>query len=194
MGLFGIGRKTDRNTFQAFYEATVQPLARHLQALGLRDQQELEDVLQNSYLEAHKSFVTIKDQKAALAWIMTIGRRQYGRYVEQKVRQRTLFLEGSFDQEQAIGAAPDRRIVPSDERLIAEGLCRQILNLISRIENPKRQLAIQLFFLEDRSLKEIASATDTNVSTLTTWISRFRSEVQSETEEEGLIATPEVCP
>jgi RNA polymerase sigma factor (sigma-70 family) len=148
-------------------------------ALGLHRGEDLEDVLQNVYLEAHKSFADLRDPQAGLAWLFTIGRRQYARYVALRVRRRRLFADVAPDDERGAGEAGEARPAAVDERLVTGGLCGQVFALMDQVENPTRRLALQLFFLEDLSLKEIAARTATNVSTLTTWISRFRQQAQA---------------
>jgi len=174
------GRKTlPSSSFREFYERTLPPLCRHLQALGLRYGEDLEDVLQNTYLQAHTSFHELREPRAELAWLFTIGRRQYARYVARRVRTRRVFADPCPDQDALAMDVADLRAALGDDELITKGLCKQILAIMEQVDRPVRRLALQLFFLEDLSLKEISEQTHTNVSTLTTWISRFRQQVQA---------------
>jgi len=195
---------SERSRFQELYKTTVRPLGSHLRSLGLHDVQDLEDVLQNTYLEAHKSFHTLRDQQAALAWLMTIGRRQYHLHLSRKIRHRQYLSAQDQGSLEAGGQLVDRKIKPADDALHNLSLCQPVVRKIDAIADPKRQAAVRMFFLEDRSLKEIAGLTTTNISTLTTWISRFRKDVapllRSEQQptacegEDAFLAVQEVFP
>ena len=171
--------------FYNFYQEHFSPLCRHLQALGLRDPEDLNDVLQNTFLEAHDSFAQLRDPQAALAWLLTIGRRQFARYVARRVRQRRIFVERNEAQERQVRDAVDLRVRPGDEQVIASLLSAQVMRQLDQIEDATRQLALRLFFLEDLALKDIAARTATKVSTLTTWISRFRDQAQERLAQSG---------
>lgn len=202
-GTFKKARTTDLQSFQDFYLATLTPLSRQLQNLGLKRREELEDVLQNSYLEAHKSFASLKDPKAGLAWMLTIGRRQFYLHLGQKLKQRKLFEEEGIALIDRMETYADARIRPSDERMHEGALCEIVLKEMEAIDDERRREAIRLYLLEDLSLKEVSETLGLNLSTLTTWISRFRQKLQfklgeeesGRREDETLsLKVKEVCP
>jgi DNA-directed RNA polymerase specialized sigma24 family protein len=47
--------------------------------------------------------------------------------------------------------------------------------MIDEIPDETRRRAVRLFYLEEASLPEVSAATGVKVSTLTTWLSRFRA-------------------
>ncbi|HYX37702.1 MAG TPA: RNA polymerase sigma factor [Oligoflexus sp.] len=180
MGLFTLRRQCrtpEHSAFHEFYRATLRPLTSHLHALGLRSSEELEDILQNTYLEAHKSFESLQDSQAALAWLLTIGRRQFYQYIGRQVRLRRVFEERAPEEPDVTAPIIDHRLVAADEQMHTDSVCQIVVQKIFEIKNPMRQQAIRMFFLEEFHLKEIAESTGTKISTLTTWISRFRKDI-----------------
>lgn len=156
---------------RAFYDATVRPLASHLHKLGLRNPQDLEEVIQETYLEAYKSLASLQDAQAALAWLLTIGRRQLGRHLERKKR----------DVETA---EVDTTVLPSpaapvDGALDARRLVAEVRAVHARLACPKRKLAIDLYYFQEVPLPEIVERLGVGASTVTTWLSRFRQEVRA---------------
>ncbi|RZA16033.1 MAG: hypothetical protein EOP10_25305 [Proteobacteria bacterium] len=82
-------------------------------------------------------------------------------------------------------------------------LCEIVLKEIDGIDDERRREAIRLYLLEDLSLKEVSETLGVNLSTLTTWISRFRQKLQfklveeesGQREDETLsLKVKEVCP
>lgn len=165
--LRGGARSRDRE----FYAATVRPLAAHLHRLGLKHPQDLEDVLQETYLQAFKSLSELQDAQAALAWLMTIGRRQMARHLERGKR-------GPDTCDADLTILPSS-VVPADIDLDARRLCSEVRAVHARLSCPKRKLAIDLYYFQEVPLPEVVQVTGVGASTLTTWLSRFRQEVRA---------------
>jgi RNA polymerase sigma-70 factor (ECF subfamily) len=172
----------DPSSYRLFYKRSVRPLAAHLRQLGARDAQDLEDVIQDTYVEAFKAWSTLRDDEAAVAWLLTIGRRQLWRHRARRKRSQAELGEA------ALGERTIEEIVPSEDaasppssleaRLDAQSAARQVTELIAGIDNPVRREAVELFYLQDVQLPELSAATGVKVSTLTTWLSRFREQAR----------------
>lgn len=177
MSLFGLTKSRipapDKGRFHAFYQDTVNPLAAHLRRIGLRNDAELEDVLQETYIEAMKGFHQLKDTDAALSWLLTIGRRVFFRSLRTKNKPGC----ANATAEAEIMIADDG-IAPADEYMHASRLCREVLTAIRDIVDPVKKKAVTMFFLEEESLTNISSETGVKISTLTTWMNRFREKTK----------------
>ena len=167
----------------AFYRSTVRILGAHLRQLGVERKEDLEDVMQETYVQALKSLPSLKHDEASVAWLLTIGRRQLFRQRERHARRRAEALSPTGTAEDIASDA-----APADEQLQATGVCARIVGMIERIEDPRRRDAVQRFYLAEASLQEISIAMDVKVSTLTTWMSRFR---ESAKQEMNIVTAPQ---
>ncbi len=95
---------------QKRYEALVQVYHSELYRFGYwltKDAQVAEDLVQETFLRAWRSLDSLKDEKAAKAWLITILRRENARRFERKqfdysdVEQDTLMDEVSHGPEQS---------------------------------------------------------------------------------------------
>jgi len=78
---------TDIRTRQQRYEALVRDLHADVYRYAywlVKDKAVAEDIVQETFLRAWKSLDSLKDQKAAKAWLITILRRENARRFERK--------------------------------------------------------------------------------------------------------------
>ena len=167
--------RPSRQQFETFYRATIKPLAAHLRQIGLTNPADLEEVLQDTYIEAHKCLHTLQEEDKALAWVFTIGRRQFFKWLNLHKKEWGKRIESEVE---AVSDADQM------QGLSHRSLVAQVMESLSALQNPVKREAIRLFYLEEWSLKEISESTNTKVSTLTTWMNRFREQIKGE------VATP----
>jgi RNA polymerase sigma-70 factor (ECF subfamily) len=184
MGILAFGRRakiTGKLAYHEFYRQSVQPLAAHLRRFGVDNQEDLEDIIQETYVQAHQSWDSLADPQAALAWLLTIGRRQLGRHLERKRRQPPRCSEAGRDAgaPEKVNELPDDRRSDAEAQLAAERLCAAVRRLHAAINVQRRPRALELFYFQETPLPEISVALGVNVSTLTTWLSRFRKEAKT---------------
>jgi RNA polymerase sigma-70 factor, ECF subfamily len=168
--------KTDKPkkvAYQEFYRKSFKPLVAHLRRLGITNQVDLEDIVQETYLEAFKSWGTLKDSAAAIAWLLTIGRRQMFKHFRKQIEKQN-YIYDNFELDELV----DETIFCPAEAMESRSITKSILKEISMIKDERKKQAIQLFYLEDADLTDIADETGVNASTLTTWFSRFRQEMR----------------
>lgn len=183
----------DLDSYRQFYRRSLRPLAAHLRALGARDQQDLEDVLQETFVEAFRSWSSLKDEGARLAWLFTIGRRQLWQHRTRNKRHLCahatmsggapeVMAEGAMERHIATEAASDAVAASSDDTLVhalhTQSLTKQIKVMIDAIPDVHKREVITLFYLNDLALPDISAATGIKTSTLTTWLSRFREQAR----------------
>ena len=78
---------TNMTTKQVRYEALVKALHSDLYRYGYwltRDKQVAEDLVQETFLRAWRALDSLKDEKAAKSWLITILRRENARRFERK--------------------------------------------------------------------------------------------------------------
>jgi RNA polymerase sigma-70 factor (ECF subfamily) len=80
----------DKGSKQAQFEAMVHALSTGLYRYAFwlcRDQNRAEDLVQETFLRAWRSLDTLRDDKAAKGWLITILRREHARGYERPVLQ-----------------------------------------------------------------------------------------------------------
>ncbi|MFQ5544709.1 MAG: sigma-70 family RNA polymerase sigma factor [Acidiferrobacterales bacterium] len=80
----------DRGSKQAQFEAMVHALSTDLYRYAFwlcRDQNRAEDLVEETFLRAWRSLDTLRCEKAAKAWLITILRREHARGYERPVLQ-----------------------------------------------------------------------------------------------------------
>lgn len=176
-------RKSNQETEQrVFYTHTVKILAAYFRKLGVTDLSDVEDLLQETYAQAFQGWHTLRDKEGALSWLLTIGYRQFCRYV--RVR-RAQHLGHSWE---VLEEAGEGELLPhtmqAEEQFDRTALCHQVVNAMLEIKDEKKREVMQLYFLAEESLPEIHQKTGVNVSTITTWLSRFRQQMEKKSEVE----------
>ena len=127
------------------------------------DQQEdAEDVVQNTFVAAYEHLKDYAPQRASLTtWLQRIAYHEALCYLRKRKRQVLLPLEVGAD-------VPDE--LP--ETTSAEQLDEAIQKL-----PPEDQMLLQLYYFDERPLKDIAYITDTADNSLTREVSRLSSKL-----------------
>lgn len=127
------------------------------------DQQEdAEDVVQNTFVAAYEHLKDYNPQRASLTtWLQRIAYHEALYYLRKRKRQVLLPLEVGAD-------VPDE--LP--ETTSAEQLDEAIQKL-----PPEDQMLLQLYYFDERPLKDIAYITDTADNSLTREVSRLSSKL-----------------
>ncbi len=156
----------NKEAFRRFYDDQIGSVCNYFRRLGC-NQELTEDLVQDTFVEAYRSFHTIKEPKAQKSWVMTIARRQIAKKIRSGI------LEDAFADLDMLPFGEDSNC---ERNLDAQRACRAILHRIVLMKPRAKQLAIAMFFLEERPLREISDLVETNISTLTTWCNRFRQD------------------
>ncbi|MGB5853929.1 MAG: sigma-70 family RNA polymerase sigma factor [Oceanisphaera sp.] len=128
------------------------------------DRQVAEDLVQETFLRAWKSLDSLKDEKAAKAWLITILRRENARRFERK----------RFDLVDLDAVpTPDTRSLSLEQDMENEWLRRHIAELAVEYREP---LLLQV--LGGFSGEEIAEILDLNKNTVMTRLFRARNKLK----------------
>jgi RNA polymerase sigma-70 factor (ECF subfamily) len=164
--------------FHDFYRATFRPVVRHLRRLGLAHEQDLEDVVQEAYAQAFRSWQSLRAPEAQVVWLLTIARRQWGRVLAKRGRLSPAPRAATDADIDLVVEQVARDLSPEDS-LIRTTTLATLKAEIAAIGNVRQRQAVELFYLFDWDLPEVCAATGVNASTLTTWLSRFRQKARA---------------
>ncbi len=158
---------------QKRYEALVYALHGDLFRYAFwlcHDRQIAEDLVQETFLRAWKALDSLKEEKAAKAWLITILRRENARRFERK----------QFDLvDIETTAVPDRKTPGMEQKMENEWLRRHIADLAPEYREPLLLQVIGGF-----SGEEIAGILDLNKNTVMTRLFRARNQLKEAMEQD----------
>jgi len=158
---------------QIRYEALVKALHGDLYRYGYwltHDKQVAEDLVQETFLRAWRALDSLKDEKAAKSWLITILRRENARRFERKRFEMSEYDEANIMDTQS----------PSNEQDIENHWLRdKIAKLPSEYSEP---LVLQV--LGGYSGEDIANMLNLNKNTVMTRLFRARNQLKDALEKE----------
>lgn len=113
-----------------------------------RDRQELEELVQDVFVEAYRSLGRFRGQAPLLHWLRTIATRTGYRFWKERARQQRQTPLPELD---VLAAPPDKTL---DQREAAE-----LLEILMAGVSPSDRLVLSLLHLEELSVAEIARRT-----------------------------------
>ncbi|WP_035478238.1 MULTISPECIES: sigma-70 family RNA polymerase sigma factor [Aliagarivorans] len=161
------------DTKQLRYEALVQAFSRDLYRYAYwlcKDKQVAEDVVQETFLRAWRSLDSLKDDKAAKSWLITILRRENARRFERKQFDLVDIEDHSVADQDALS---------SEQEIENEWLRRQIDKL-----SPEYREPLLLQVIGGFSGEEIAELLELNKNTVMTRLFRARNQLKDAFEKD----------
>jgi len=162
-------------TKQIRYEALVKALHGDLYRYAYwltHDKQVSEDLVQETFLRAWRALDSLKDEKAAKSWLITILRRENARRFERK----------RFDMSEYEEAAITDNLSTSTEQEIENHWLREKISQLP--EEYREPLVLQV--LGGFSGEEIAGMLSLNKNTVMTRLFRARNQLKDALDEEPL--------
>lgn len=163
----------DMASKQKRYEALVNVLHADIYRYAywlVRDKAIAEDIVQETFLRAWKSLDSLKDEKAAKSWLITILRRENARRFERK----------QFDLVDMDDVSLADDDLSHEQKIEQRELRRHIGNLSDEYREP---LMLQVVF--GFSGEEIAEQLDLNKNTVMTRLFRARNQLKEAIEKSG---------
>ncbi len=160
-------------TKQVRYEALVKALHGDLFRYAYwlcHEKQVAEDLVQETFLRAWRALDSLKDEKAAKSWLITILRRENARRFERKRFDMSEYEEASIT---------DTKSVTTEQQLENHWLREKILKLPPEYSEP---LILQV--LGGFSGEDIAAMLDLNKNTVMTRLFRARNQLKEALEAE----------
>ena len=130
------------------------------------------DLVQETFLRAWRALHSLKDEKAAKSWLITILRREYARTFERKVPK--------FTDVDKVVVPEDSELEPDDRteiKLLREGI--QSLD-------PKYREPLMLQVVMGHSCKEIADLLGISKSAVMTQLFRAREQLKLKLQKDGV--------
>ncbi len=162
-----------RKTRQELFERTVLPYlgsAYNLARWLTRNEHDAEDIVQEAFLRALRSFDTFTVGRDARAWLLTIVRNACRTWYGQN-RSRETTVDWDVDSQPALAEWSNPEAV-----LIGSGNSELIRQAMEHLPFEYREILI-LRELEELSYKEIAQILDIPLGTVMSRISRARKEL-----------------
>lgn len=160
-------------TKQVRYEALVKALHGDLYRYAYwlcHEKQVAEDLVQETFLRAWRALDSLKDEKAAKSWLITILRRENARRFERKRFEMSEYEEANIT---------DTKSVTTEQELENHWLREKIAQLPPEYSEP---LILQV--LGGFSGEDIASMLDLNKNTVMTRLFRARNQLKEALEAE----------
>lgn len=130
------------------------------------------DLVQETFLRAWKALDSLKDNKAAKSWLITILRREYARTFERKVPK--------FTDVDKVVVPEDSELEPEDRtevRLLRKG----IMQLAPKYREPLMMQVVMGY-----SCNEIAKQLDISKSAVMTQLFRAREQLKAKLQKDGV--------
>ncbi len=166
------GRASDSNPFLELYRAHFAYVWQTARRLGVTPQ-EVDDVVQETFLAAHRLLGSYEPQGSERAWLFSLAFRVVQHHRRSHRRRPELSEDAmSFDSLPGPSAsAPDRGAETSERVRILE-------EILDRLE-PDRRAVLILAELEEKSLGEIAELLGINVNTVASRLRLAREHVEA---------------
>lgn len=163
-----VAKKDDMSTKRAQFEALTRSLSTDIYRYAVwlcRDPHLAQDLVQETFLRAWRAIDSLRDEKAAKGWLITILRREHARLYERKTPQFT-DVDG-LDLEDVFEHAPD-------DRTEVAVLRRAMAQLPDKYREP---LILQV--IGGYSCEEIAETLEISKSAVMTQLYRARQKLKA---------------
>jgi RNA polymerase sigma-70 factor (ECF subfamily) len=163
----------EESAFGELYRRTRPMVARLMAGFAALDADEVEDVIQETYVRAFKALPRLKEAGAFEAWLLSIARNRARTRLERKSHLRRLEEEIQDPEPEAIPPVP--------ESLQLERDIAAVRQLISELPEGEEKKTVQLFYIEgELSAREIAEKLGVGKSAVTMRLERFRARIKRE--------------
>jgi RNA polymerase sigma-70 factor (ECF subfamily) len=173
--LVASARLGDRNALGILVRRWNGKLLAHAWRL-LRDREGAKDAVQEGWAEMMRGLAGLRDDRAFAAWAYRIVSRRCARQIGRIGAERRLA--------ESMAADPAEEGISTPSSLDGEIVRRAIAAL-----PPEQQAAIALFYLEDRSVAEVAVALDVPAGTVKTRLMHARRKLRAALEGDARCET-----
>ena len=165
-------RRGEEPAFRALHDAT-RPLAlRVVRAFADLDGDEVEDVLQDSYVRAFRGLDRLVEPSLFSPWLLTIVRNR----ARTRLARRRAGAQLAAELEQERAAEEDCVALPDGSR---EAELEVVRRLVDELPDGAEKETVRLFYVEgELSAREIAARLGVGKSAITMRLERFRAKVK----------------
>ncbi len=163
----------ESSAYSELYRRSRPMVARLVAGFAPLDPDEVEDVIQETFVRAFRALPRLKEVGAFEAWLLSIARNRARTRLERKSSTRR--LEDDV-------ADPEPETVPHiPEALQLERDIEVVRRLIRELPEGEEKRTVQLFYIEgELSAREIAEKLGVGKSAVTMRLERFRSRIKRE--------------
>jgi RNA polymerase sigma-70 factor (ECF subfamily) len=137
------------------------------------DPDEVEDVIQETYVRAFKALPRLKEPAAFEAWLLSIARNRARTRLERKGQTRRLDDEVSDPQPETVALVPEALQLERDMAVVRQ--------LIDELPEGEEKKTVHLFYVDGQlSAREIAEKLGVGKSAVTMRLERFRARIKQE--------------
>jgi RNA polymerase sigma-70 factor (ECF subfamily) len=146
-----------------------------------RDQADAEDLVQETYLRAYRSWHTFQPGSDARRWLFTICRNAFLRSRERQ-RHEVVLEEGDTEALAAVRLHEEMRVDGTDRLLARIDLAPALTRAIGELEEPFRS-AVVLVDVEDQSYEGASEILGVPIGTVRSRLFRGRRQLQEKLRE-----------
>lgn len=167
-------QRADKCTAQVLrLEDVFNEHSKYVAAIGIRllgRDNDIDDFLQDVFIEAGDGLKSVRDPKAVRAWLATLAVRKARRAIRKRMLLRRIFLTTQEDAAPAIS----KDASPMERYLLLR--CYEVLETLSA----NQRLAWTLRHIEGETLPEVARMCECSLATAKRWIRKANERVQAE--------------
>ncbi len=163
-----------KDAFSAVIYRYENPLKRYIKRLGVFDDRDVEDILQNSFIKVYRYLRSFDNSYAFSSWIYRIVHNETYDFFRSKKRRPEIVLS---DEESQIFLS-----IPANEEGLEEVFDKNlknqdIKNAIGKLEKKYKDIVI-LRFVEDKDYNEISDILQIPLGSVATLIHRAKKDLK----------------
>ncbi|NTX01365.1 RNA polymerase sigma factor [Myxococcus llanfairpwllgwyngyllgogerychwyrndrobwllllantysiliogogogochensis] len=163
----------ETSAFSELYRRTRPLVARLMAGFAPLDPDEVEDVIQETFVRAFRALPRLKEAGAFEAWLLSIARNRARTRLERKASVRRLEDDIADPEPETVPALPEALQLERDIEVVRQ--------LISELPEGEEKRTVQLFYIEgELSAREIAEQLGVGKSAVTMRLERFRGRIKRE--------------
>lgn len=164
----------EEQAFHELYRRCRPSVVRAASAFAQLDGDEVEDVVQESFVRAFKALPRLRAQGAFEPWLLSIARNRALTQLARKTQQHKVRNELEHEPEpESLTAIPKSLQLEREAGLVRE--------MIERLPDGPEKETVRLFYVEgELSAREIADRLGVGKSAITMRLERFRARVKRE--------------
>nr|WP_324290022.1 sigma-70 family RNA polymerase sigma factor [Pyxidicoccus sp. MSG2] len=163
----------EASAYSELYRRSRPMVARLVAGFAPLDPDEVEDVIQETFVRAFRALPRLKEVGAFEAWLLSIARNRARTRLERKSSTRRLEDDVADPEPDSVPHIPEALQLERDIEVVRR--------LIAELPEGEEKRTVQLFYIEgELSAREIAEKLGVGKSAVTMRLERFRSRIKRE--------------
>ncbi|MCP3143754.1 RNA polymerase sigma factor [Pyxidicoccus xibeiensis] len=163
----------EATAYSELYRRSRPMVARLVAGFAPLDPDEVEDVIQETFVRAFRALPRLKEVGAFEAWLLSIARNRARTRLERKSSTRRLEDDVADPEPETVPHIPEALQLERDIEVVRQ--------LIAELPEGEEKRTVQLFYIEgELSAREIAEKLGVGKSAVTMRLERFRGRIKRE--------------